>query len=216
MLDEIGVTITGKALETVDVLVKNDKERKRDWNVKDKKSQKSLATIFGEVKYERTYYVNKRTGEYKYLGDEVWSPTSTVANKTGQYNYVLDPKITDKVITDGTPAITTYTNQFVSSFSPTTNAWYAASVLSSNTYTDGSTTFTPIVYTKENTLDLENQVNGYTTGMIFEVQFTPGENLTVSQYNVTDDISIDGCKIDLINKEIDKINKKFDMANTND
>jgi len=70
MLDEIGVTITGKALETVDVLVKNDKERKRDWNVKDKKSQKSLATIFGEVKYERTYYVNKRTGEYKYLSDE--------------------------------------------------------------------------------------------------------------------------------------------------
>ena len=137
------------------------------------------------------------TDPYKYLGDEVWSPTSTVANKTGQYNYVLDPKITDKVITDGTPAITTYTNQFVSSFSPTTNAWYAASVLSSNTYTDGSTTFTPIVYTKENTLDLENQVNGYTTGMIFEVQFTPGENLTVSQYNVPDD------KVDVVDYSSD-------------
>ncbi len=35
-----------------------------------KKSKKSLATIFGEVKYERTYYVNKLTGEYKYLSDE--------------------------------------------------------------------------------------------------------------------------------------------------
>ena len=70
MLDEVGVDITSKALETVDELVKNNKERRRDWNVKSKASKKSLATIFGEVKYERTYYVNKKTGEYKYLSDE--------------------------------------------------------------------------------------------------------------------------------------------------
>lgn len=70
MLDEVGVEITAKALETVDNLMKDNKERKRDWNVKSKKSKKSLATIFGEVKYERTYYVNKLTGEYKYLSDE--------------------------------------------------------------------------------------------------------------------------------------------------
>ena len=59
MLDEIGVEITAKALETVDKLVKENEERKRDWKVKNKKSEKSLATIFGEVKYKRTYYVNK-------------------------------------------------------------------------------------------------------------------------------------------------------------
>lgn len=70
MLDEIGVDITAKALETLDELIKNDSKRKRDWNVKSKKSKKNLATIFGEVKYERTYYVNKFTGEYRYLSDE--------------------------------------------------------------------------------------------------------------------------------------------------
>jgi len=43
----------------VDKLVKENEERKRDWKVKNKKSEKSLATIFGEVKYKRTYYVNK-------------------------------------------------------------------------------------------------------------------------------------------------------------
>ncbi|MGI6705044.1 MAG: UPF0236 family transposase-like protein [Clostridia bacterium] len=26
--------------------------------------------MFGEVRYERTYYENKRTGEYSYLSDE--------------------------------------------------------------------------------------------------------------------------------------------------
>ena len=70
MLDEIGVEITVKALETVDKLIKENEERKRDWNVKNKGSEKSLATIFGEVKYKRTYYVNKRTNEYRYLSDE--------------------------------------------------------------------------------------------------------------------------------------------------
>ena len=70
MLDEIGVEITAKALETVDKLVKENEERKRDWKVKNKKSEKSLATIFGEVKYKRTYYVNKQTDEYRYLSDE--------------------------------------------------------------------------------------------------------------------------------------------------
>lgn len=55
---------------------------------------------------------------------------------------------------------------------------------------------------KDYLLELDNSVN-----RIIKIK---------EKYNVTDDISIDGCKIDLINKEIDKINKKFDMANTND
>ncbi len=70
MLDEVGVAITEKVLETVDILVKKDCARKRDWKIKETKSKKSLATIFGEVTYKRTYYVHKITGEYKYLSDE--------------------------------------------------------------------------------------------------------------------------------------------------
>lgn len=69
-LDEVGVHIVGKALETVDGIVKNDKVRKQQWNVKAKASPKSLSTIFGEVKYKRTYYANKITNEFKYLSDE--------------------------------------------------------------------------------------------------------------------------------------------------
>ncbi len=70
ILDEVGVAITEKVLETVDILVKKDCARKRDWKIKETKSKKSLVTIFGEVTYKRTYYVYKITGEYKYLSDE--------------------------------------------------------------------------------------------------------------------------------------------------
>ncbi len=69
-LDEVGVTLVAEALETVDQVYKNSKERKRCWTVKEKAAKKTLATIFGEVRYKRTYYRNKNTGEYSYLSDE--------------------------------------------------------------------------------------------------------------------------------------------------
>ena len=70
-LDEIGLVVTSEVLEEVDRRVKKDINRKQDWIVKSKDNSKSLGTIFGEVKYKRTYYENKKTGEYKYLSDEI-------------------------------------------------------------------------------------------------------------------------------------------------
>ena len=69
-LDEIGITLVAEALETIDEAYKNSKDRKRNWRVKSKEDKKSLMTIFGEVKYKRTYYENKKTKEYSYLSDE--------------------------------------------------------------------------------------------------------------------------------------------------
>ena len=48
----------------------NSKERKKSWRIKEKAAKKTLTTIFGEVRYRRTYYQNKKTGEYSYLSDE--------------------------------------------------------------------------------------------------------------------------------------------------
>ena len=70
-LDEVGVELTSGLLEEIDKRVKEDINRKRDWIVKSKDNIKSLGTIFGEVKYKRTYYQNKKTGEYRYLSDEM-------------------------------------------------------------------------------------------------------------------------------------------------
>ena len=70
-LDEVGVDLVHGVLEEVDKRVKEDINRKQKWIVKSKNNIKSLATTFGEVKYQRTYYENKKTGEYKYLSDEM-------------------------------------------------------------------------------------------------------------------------------------------------
>ena len=69
-LDEIGTMLVAEALETVDEVYRNSKARKLNWSIKSKADQKTLTTMFGDVKYKRAYYVNKRTGEYSYLSDE--------------------------------------------------------------------------------------------------------------------------------------------------
>ncbi len=69
-LDEIGATLVAEALETINEVYKDSKDRKRNWTVKEKAAKKTLTTIFGEVKYKRTYYENKRADEYSYLSDE--------------------------------------------------------------------------------------------------------------------------------------------------
>lgn len=71
MLDRIGVKLVAEALESLDKAVKDSSDRKRNWVVKSKADQKTLATIFGEVSYQRTYYQNKKSGEYSYLSDEI-------------------------------------------------------------------------------------------------------------------------------------------------
>ena len=71
ILDEIGVDLACGVLEEIDQRVKRDINRKQNWIVKSKDNIKSLATMFGEVEYKRTYYENKKTGEYKYLSDEM-------------------------------------------------------------------------------------------------------------------------------------------------
>lgn len=68
-LDEIGTEIVKEALETVNSIIKQEKWRKETWAVV-RNDEKTLATVFGQVKYKRTYYKNKLTKEYKYLSDE--------------------------------------------------------------------------------------------------------------------------------------------------
>src|SRR5690625_1601925 len=71
VLDEVGILLTSGVIEEVEKRVKEDPNRISDWIVKSKDNIKSLATIFGEIKYKRSYYQNKKTGEYKYLVDEI-------------------------------------------------------------------------------------------------------------------------------------------------
>lgn len=68
-LDKSGTILIAEALEMLDSLVKDDLRRKENWHIKEKSAPNTLATIFGEVYYHRTYYKHKQTKEYRYLSD---------------------------------------------------------------------------------------------------------------------------------------------------
>ncbi len=70
-LDQVGTVLAKEALEMLDSFVKEDSSRKRNWYVHEKSAPNTLATIFGEVHYQRTYYKHKIEKEYRYLSDEL-------------------------------------------------------------------------------------------------------------------------------------------------
>ena len=70
-MDQVGTVLAKEALEMMDSLVKCDPRRKQNWYVHEKSAPNTLATIFGEVHYQRTYYKHKTEKEYRYLSDEL-------------------------------------------------------------------------------------------------------------------------------------------------
>ena len=70
-LDQVGRILAKEALEMMDSLVKDDSRRKQNWYVHEKAAPNTLATLFGEVQYQRTYYKHKTEKEYRYLSDEL-------------------------------------------------------------------------------------------------------------------------------------------------
>lgn len=57
-MDQVGTVLAKEALEMMDSLVKCDSRRKQNWYVHENQPN-TLATIFGEVHYQRTYYKHK-------------------------------------------------------------------------------------------------------------------------------------------------------------
>ncbi|MCG8640824.1 MAG: UPF0236 family protein [Desulfobacterales bacterium] len=69
-LDKLGRDLCSYAIEELDDILRNDQIRKEDWYIERRDDAKTLLTIFGEVKYKRTYYKSKKGKGYKYLVDE--------------------------------------------------------------------------------------------------------------------------------------------------
>lgn len=115
----------------------------------------------------------------KYLGDEVWNESDNSAH-TGSFNYVVEPKTRSKTGTDW--LTTSYLNPFKEDGNLNTiasdNSEWVTDMSSIN-----SSTFSKIAYTKENTMTVKMQKNGYSTGVIFESEFMPGDNFKVSKYS---------------------------------
>ena len=73
-MDKLGREALAHVLEKMDKEIMESKERKKTWNIQARDMNKTLITKFGEVKYQRTYYVNKNTdeSEYTYLVDDIF------------------------------------------------------------------------------------------------------------------------------------------------
>ena len=136
---------------------------------------------------------------YPYLSDEVWG--------NDNFNYVLDPWTKGKKVTDWTAASISIPNS--GAYWSGTNGNYKQTAINGvglrpsdlykNHFDDDlngqtgfmdfldipsdiktSDSFTPLLYVQENTTDVDQQKNGYSTGVIFEAEYAPK---SVSQYN---------------------------------
>jgi len=70
-LDQVGIKIIEGALELLDDIVRDSKDRKKEYYVQRRSDKKTIITRFGEIKYKRTYYKNKKDGSYRYISDEM-------------------------------------------------------------------------------------------------------------------------------------------------
>ena len=68
--DELGRNIIKDFLEELDKAIKEDDKRKKEWIV-ERKDKKSIITLLGGIEYSRTYYKSRKSGEYRYLLDDV-------------------------------------------------------------------------------------------------------------------------------------------------
>ena len=145
----------------------------------------------GTFTLKRYKVVNQWKGE-SYLFKQV-SPTVQYNYGAGSYNYVLDPKIREKKLPEGeSSSWDQFKDSYVNYFNPSNSTdlnnldKMVSMPTSGLSYTQevsgDSRTYYPVVYTKENTLDLNSQVHGYTTGVIFESEFTPSNDFKVSSY----------------------------------
>lgn len=67
----LSARLLGELYEQLDDEIKKSVMRKRHWNVEQTKQTKEILDIVGPVRFERTGYVDKRTGKYIYLLDQV-------------------------------------------------------------------------------------------------------------------------------------------------
>ena len=152
--------------------------------------------IFKQVTPEITVYtrdVEEGTSynegmQPRYLGDEVWTIIGEKPN--GKFNFVWSQEFYAKTRAEANNEEKwnpMYKNHFFKDLNEDMNK--PGGIIQpvpkeeSNIYheLDGSKYF-PITYVRENTMNTDAQLNGYSTGMIFKTRFTPNPGFEVMAY----------------------------------
>lgn len=131
------------------------------------------------------------TDPKQYLGDEIWR---NVTNNE-KYNFVLSDKFTDKAKTTTAVNDAKWNSLYINHFNSNLNkeSLLATALPAGVSYTEetNSKTYYPIAYVRENTMNTDAQVNGYSTGVIFQTQFTPNNEFKLMQYSDNHIIKVD-------------------------
>ena len=105
----------------------------------------------------------------KYLYNEQWISASNT------YNYVISPEMTNKKAESNGTISTTLAEKYDSHYDADLNDNIATDFKTLTGISKTSGNYTAIVYTKENTLDLNNQIYGLMTGVIFKGTYKPAK-----------------------------------------
>ena len=67
---KLGLSMIEEELESYDELLRKRQDLRKGWYI-ERRDETKLLTSLGEVRYSRTYFRNKETGEYSYLLDQL-------------------------------------------------------------------------------------------------------------------------------------------------
>lgn len=66
----LGLSMMEEELESYDQLLRERQDLRRGWHI-ERRDETKLLTSLGEIRYHKTYFHNKETGEYSYLLDQL-------------------------------------------------------------------------------------------------------------------------------------------------
>lgn len=68
--DELGRRIVQTIVEVLDQSLVESENRKQQWVIQRRQQPKTVATVLGSIEYQRTYFKNRKSGEYAHLVDD--------------------------------------------------------------------------------------------------------------------------------------------------
>ena len=136
------------------------------WNGDNYLLKRVTADLTGKGTDAAATYPSITIDNVSYLGDEVWN------SGTNTFNYVIDP-FTAGTTPKSATNLETYASSYESHYDADLNSNISTDFVSVSGITTTANSFTAVSYTKENCLDLNNQIMGLVTGIIFQGQYKP-------------------------------------------
>jgi len=71
LVREMGRDILEELIESLEESLLSSDERKEEWTIHSRNREKKISTLLGDISYNRTYYRNRKTGDFRHLVDDL-------------------------------------------------------------------------------------------------------------------------------------------------